>query len=152
MDAEEPDVDPQDALVEEEEVLEGTTGVEPALEGARVAALPDRKERADDDRDRQRRDHNHVDLAAAERRVRDPFDHDADHKHDGERHEVAEAQRQSEPVLGETQLISRPEAEERTQRDQVALREVRDARRLHDHEEAERNDRDDGAAGDPGTQ
>ena len=65
VDAEESDVDRQRSALKKAEVLEAAADVEPALEEAGVGALPERQERADDDRDAEGRDHHHVDVATA---------------------------------------------------------------------------------------
>ena len=76
------------------EVFEAAADVEPALEEARVAPLPERHQRADDDGDAERRDHDDVDVGAAlaERRVGDAFDDDAEQEHEHEREQVTDAE------------------------------------------------------------
>ena len=92
------------------EVFEAAADVEPALEEARVAALPERHERADDDGDAERRDHDDVDVGAAlaQRRVGDAFDDDAEQEHEHEREQVADAERETEAVDGRRRLARSP--------------------------------------------
>ena len=82
------------AVLEEEEVFEAAADVEPALEEARVAPLPERHQRADDDGDAERRDHDDADVGTAltERRVGDTFDDDAEQEHEHEREQVTDAE------------------------------------------------------------